>query len=750
MGALDDFQFSGSTPVKPPVKKSVSALDDFQFTQAPVKKPLTRSDLARGGRIDTAIRNVGVKARGLAKDLFVKPLVHSFRGEAVSSDASFKPEDYTLPKGVKLTGVQGPSGNRFFQQIKLDKPFDKFSPQEQKAIKNTYLKLGGDAKQFADFATQVAYLTTGASARAKLPKDLLTKVPPILRGAAEVGTVAGAAGAENVALGELQSRQQGVVPTNQERLAQFATGALLGGVGASFGRKPLPTKISPDTNIPISKGRVAIPTVEDLNKPRLFHGSADGLKIDEYGNINLGTKSTELGQFGKVKEIPTEKLKIKDFPTKTEMFAAVGDPKIKADLLKEGFDVVRAENHALGINPEKISEITGTKLTPRAKTVGDLETPKAAPEKEIQYAKNLKQDLVERETQARTKELEKAELAKNELEWEREMTRAAKKESPFAGEVAGAFDDYRKAAYYYINHRGKGIPDFAELEKINPKLAKQIDSASAMFSDQINPGGVREYSADDMLELFNKEFDRLVETNANLKTLRNKIIDAQEAAKEAKQAAKPKAVKEEVGKTEEFKEAQRSEVKAKAEIEPEVKVNRSQLPVGDEGKKGTSKLAERIKASLTNLSDEAKEMLSDYDTMIKSSQIKRAEEFVLRDPDGALAVLRGDRAAPEGLLKNSIYIALTRQAEGDVDLATQLAILASRRAGQEISILTELDPHGSVRYMNELLQRKIEAVGGREKVRELRRSTIETVKRIAKDAVPKKDAWASFLDEISC
>jgi hypothetical protein len=107
---------------------------------------------------------------------------------------------------------------------------------------------------------------------------------------------------------------------------------------------------------------ITVVNAKKLSSPstpkELYHGSASGkLATDERGNINFGTNEKEIAQFGTPITISTEGLRVKDFATKDELFDAASKDKQK--YLDQGYDVLRADNHAIGINPQKISELTG-------------------------------------------------------------------------------------------------------------------------------------------------------------------------------------------------------------------------------------------------------------------------------------------------------------------------------------------------------------------------------------------------------
>jgi len=177
----------------------------------------------------------------------------------------------------------------------------------------------------------------------------------------------------------------------------------------------------------------------------------------------------------------------------------------------------------------------------------------------------------------------------------------------------------------------------------------------------------------------------------------------------------------------------------------------TQLPVG-EGKVKTSKLAQRITDSIENLPEETKKQLPTYQVSNSKEQIKMAAEYVEKYPEDAMSVLKGKKPVPKGLLRNSIGLALEEKAtlEGDSELARNLTSLYSTRSGQEIEILKMRDPTSSVAVMTDLQRAKVEAIGGKEKVRAVTKTTTDEVKNIIKQSAPKRQNWAEFMDSLKC
>jgi len=180
-------------------------------------------------------------------------------------------------------------------------------------------------------------------------------------------------------------------------------------------------------------------------------------------------------------------------------------------------------------------------------------------------------------------------------------------------------------------------------------------------------------------------------------------------------------------------------------------VPRKQLPVG-EGAEKASRLEARITESLDKTPQEIIDQLgSTYTQMSKPEQIARATVYVTENPSKAMQVLRGEIDAPPGILKNSIYVAMENQAKGNVPLARKLASLQSTRAGQELSILTEIDPNSPVKLIRELINVREEAFARRYKgqtPKDLSKKVTENIKK--KVRVPNKNDWNSFVNSIAC
>ena len=189
------------------------------------------------------------------------------------------------------------------------------------------------------------------------------------------------------------------------------------------------------------------------------------------------------------------------------------------------------------------------------------------------------------------------------------------------------------------------------------------------------------------------------------------------------------------------------------EIKPKVvSVPREQIPVG-EGAEKVSRLEARVKNTLDNITPEQidKLGLSTFKAMNNKEIIRRASEYVIKNPDEALKVLSGEIQPPKGLNTNSIYVAMVNNSTGNLELATKLATIKSTALGQNIEILKEIDPNSPVKIMSDIVKIREKAFVKRYKGRtpsKVRKTTVKDIK--SKVKAPDKWDWSSFLKTIEC
>ena len=182
-----------------------------------------------------------------------------------------------------------------------------------------------------------------------------------------------------------------------------------------------------------------------------------------------------------------------------------------------------------------------------------------------------------------------------------------------------------------------------------------------------------------------------------------------------------------------------------------VRVPRAQLPVG-EGKLKVSRLEARVRGQLKEMTpaDIEKLGLSTFRQMNKKDQIARASQYVAENKEDALRVVKGEIEAPDGILVNSIYVALKELGSADTELATKVATLGATRAGQEISILSEILKDSPVSMMENIVKTRVEAFEKRTGKRVSDKIKSEKKKIDADLKAPNARQWDAFLREILC
>jgi hypothetical protein len=191
-----------------------------------------------------------------------------------------------------------------------------------------------------------------------------------------------------------------------------------------------------------------------------------------------------------------------------------------------------------------------------------------------------------------------------------------------------------------------------------------------------------------------------------------------------------------------------------------VEVPGRQLPVGT-GKEKVSSLEARMAGRLESMSvDEAKDLgLSTYKQANNKEQIKAAVNYVKKNEEEALAVIRGEKQAPDGILDNAVVLALEEKAvaEGNAALAATVAKVGSQRStrfGQEISVLRELDPDNPITAMKSIVVSRSKALERQLAKGDTVKKATERTRKAAEKAVAKQqmkiDDAQKLLDSILC
>jgi hypothetical protein len=176
----------------------------------------------------------------------------------------------------------------------------------------------------------------------------------------------------------------------------------------------------------------------------------------------------------------------------------------------------------------------------------------------------------------------------------------------------------------------------------------------------------------------------------------------------------------------------------------------------------TSKLAQgveekAIKKGLT----QGFEGLPEYAKVNVADQAKAAGNLLKVDPERATRIALGHERPPEGLLPESAFVAVEKQAHktGDVDLLRRLATestLSSEATGmgQRIRLLGERSPNSAVTGMRKVVEARKTAVETKltKKGTTVNREISATVRQIRQSTPMKitRQDWHAFIEGIKC
>jgi len=291
-----------------------------------------------------------------------------------------------------------------------------------------------------------------------------------------------------------------------------------------------------------------------------------------------------------------------------------------------------------------------------------------------------------------------------------------------------------------IQKKGTGNALMQEIEKIAQKKGKKEIELNAYPQDKTITSENLIKFYDDLGYEVNATMDMMGETSADMS---KSVSTMSEPISKTKSQLKDIWNKEKAG-----------EIKpTTSKIKPTIKkVTRDQLPVG-EGVEKISRLEARTRDILKKVTPEEVDDLglATYKQVNNKDNIAKASEYVIKNTDEAMEVLKGNVQAPKGILNNSIYVAMDNLAKGDITLATKLASLKSTRFGQEISVLRELNPNSPVRKIEEIIKIREKAITKKLKgksIKKVKKEITKDIKKIIK--TPNKDSWQNFIKKIQC
>jgi hypothetical protein len=146
--------------------------------------------------------------------------------------------------------------------------------------------------------------------------------------------------------------------------------------------------------------------------------------------------------------------------------------------------------------------------------------------------------------------------------------------------------------------------------------------------------------------------------------------------------------------------------------------------------------------------------LPEYQQANMKEQASLATNLLAKDPERAKRIAMGEEAPPEGVIPESVFVAIENAAvkNGDVqtlrELATQSTLSTEATAmGQRIRTLAERDPESPIGAMADIKKAREAKV---KDISKARKAEVGSIKESIRKSAPTKETWASFIDSIQC
>lgn len=156
---------------------------------------------------------------------------------------------------------------------------------------------------------------------------------------------------------------------------------------------------------------------------------------------------------------------------------------------------------------------------------------------------------------------------------------------------------------------------------------------------------------------------------------------------------------------------------------------------------------------VSNLGD-----LPEYKSVSMKDQAIKAADIMTKDPGLAKAIAMGEKSAPDGVLPESVFVAVEDAAIKNGDVATLRDLASGSKLtseattmGQRIRTLAERDPDSPVKAIGDLVK-------SRREVAEKRTGNFEKAKKQVSEGVkseiaknkPTKETWSDFVTSLQC
>lgn len=181
-----------------------------------------------------------------------------------------------------------------------------------------------------------------------------------------------------------------------------------------------------------------------------------------------------------------------------------------------------------------------------------------------------------------------------------------------------------------------------------------------------------------------------------------------------------------------------------SEIQPEIKTRK--LSLGVEEKAIENKLTE-------SLGD-----LPEYKVVNMKDQAIKAADILKNDPEKARRIAFGEEPPPEGVLPESLFVAVEDHAikNGDIETIKKMASSSltgeATLMGQRIRTLAERNPESPVTAIKEIQRIREDSFKRRslKDVNKVKQETINQIRNEIAKRAPTKETWASFVESIKC
>lgn len=156
---------------------------------------------------------------------------------------------------------------------------------------------------------------------------------------------------------------------------------------------------------------------------------------------------------------------------------------------------------------------------------------------------------------------------------------------------------------------------------------------------------------------------------------------------------------------------------------------------------------------VSNLGD-----LPEYQSVSMKDQAIKAADLLTKDPAMAKAVAMGEKPAPEGVLPESVFVAVEDAAIKNGDVATLRDLASGSKLtseattmGQRIRTLAERDPDSPVKAISDVSRaRETKAVREHGDIKIAKKKVVDEIRGEIKKSAPTKQSWSEFIDSIQC